>query len=330
MAGDSCCDAAATSCTFWILGLAKGIAAGVVAHLVPCFQTADRLTLVRQPKQAEKRLVTRVPGPRAFFPQLSAQQQEDAYFWRWVIACQLGQSVDGSDFGRHHMWDDERLAAQAILRSGAARSIDAHWPDLSSVRTYRMFCGKRSRYFSLSDRTHRNPLTGWFGYVNGMGVSLEGAVSDARRMSDEYLDGNDVHCTYLPTAQTYGGEPLGFAKDVLRHLAVEGGIYTWTAVLLAQLWIDFLDSNPTLCFLQVAHSEGTTHTKSALRLLHKQCPHLLGRLRIVCLCGASLIRPSKMQRRAGFQAINILKFEDRLIMPWATGASRPTFCDVLA
>jgi len=154
-----------------------------------------------------------------------------------------------------------------------------------------------------------------------MGTSLQQAGDDARRFSDCFADGNDVHCVYLPTSQDRPvGDTAGFLRDVWRHLAVEGGLVTPAALLLAQRWVDFLDDNPTLSFLQCCHSEGSTHTAAALRLLRRHRPDLLCRLRVLGLCCAHIILPEEFG--AGLQSMNFLKREDRTILPFATGSAK--------
>ena len=164
----------------------------------------------------------------------------------------------------------------------------------------------------------KDPDGGHIGYVNGMGaISLGHAGEDAAHFSDRFADGCNLHCVYNPTHQKMSqGDISGFAADVLRMQAVNGGSYMKTSYLLVQQWIDFLDANPGKNFLQVGVSEGAVHVNAALRILCKSRPELISRMRVIGFCPAYFILPADFPK--GLQVLNFVKIEDDVINPWGT------------
>lgn len=263
----------------------------------------------------------------AAFERLPPMAQEGVYFWRLALAVQGGAAADEPDWGVRHLWEDVRQAARALHRSGGLGQAG-----LAQVDCRQFVRGRQWRYFSLLDRANRNPPTGWVGFVNGWGMSLEEAIADAEKFSGMFVDGNNLHCVYNPTLQTQKNQPDGsrgdasccsfIMQDSGRYMAIDGGSYSGVALLLAQQWIDFLDDHPGQSFLQCCHSTGATEVNAAVRLLLRHRPELLDRLRVISLCSAHIITPPR-SGNTGMQVRNILKVEDGRLFPcWVTGARK--------
>ncbi|GAM26237.1 hypothetical protein SAMD00019534_094120, partial [Acytostelium subglobosum LB1] len=120
--------------------------------------------------------------------------------------------------------------------------------------------GLGSQYMSRAECLGIDPSTGHIGYVNGMGMrNLVNAGRDMVWMSDNLCDGNNLHYVYHSThvdERFVGRDYRGLVKDVLRMAAVNGGSYTKTSYLVAQQWIDYLDSNPSKNYLRLLHLSG--------------------------------------------------------------------------
>lgn len=242
---------------------------------------------------------------------LSDEQRSAVHEQVWHLAKMRDSSVAGDDWGRHHCFDDPLRLARALHRL-------AHLGSEGLVAFSRLSYrfgegGLGSQYYSFSELRGRDPPAGFVGVVNGMGVqSLEHAGRDAAVFSF----GHDLHCVYHATHQ--GDGKLGFVQDVMRMKAVDGGSYNKTSHLLAQQIIDLLTANPGKKFLQIALSEGAAMCNGALRLLQQACPHLLHRVCVMMVAPAYFLSPDSY---FGVEAINIVKLEDRTILPFATGAS---------
>ncbi|MFS8564064.1 MAG: hypothetical protein LVR00_07030 [Rhabdochlamydiaceae bacterium] len=289
-----------------------GYAASTVADIF----YADTAYLQIRPSPAQSLLVIQ----RAFKAAQEQQKEHQVYHKVWEIAKMEDPTISGLDWGQHHAFENLERLQQALCRLGFLPSED--------VRSFNMLSpgfGEGgplgSQYFSLSEKTGRDPLPGPVGYVNGMGVpSLEHAGRDATQLSDLFVDGNNIHCVYNATHQRVwgGADGLGFIRDVLRMKAVDGGSYTRTSYLIAQQWVDFLTKNPNKKFLQVALSEGAVHLQGALRLLQSTAPELVERLCIINLAPAYFILPTHYN----IQVMNFVKAEDRVILPWAINADK--------
>jgi hypothetical protein len=80
------------------------------------------------------------------------------------------------------------------------------------------------------------------GLINGMGIcDLEHAGRDACSYAGPRYN---IHCIYNPTHQRNNGDAVGFARDVLRMKAVDGGSYSRVSYLAAQQIVDFLLTSP--------------------------------------------------------------------------------------
>jgi hypothetical protein len=185
----------------------------------------------------------------------------------------------------------------------------------------------KPQYFSLSDRSHREPVIGRFGYINGMGnPNISHTGQDAKKLSTRFLDSNNVFVTYNATHQKNAvTDYTGFLSDAFRMKAVDGGSSSKASFLLAQQWIDYLVENPHKYFLQMAHCEGAVHTNAALRIIKRAKPELLSRIRVLSLCPANFIDPKSFGN--GLQVLNFVKKEDRVINPWAIGSNQIGYAD---
>ena len=228
-------------------------------------------------------------------------------------------SIEGDRWGELHAFDDTSRLATAMHRTGLFNALKEQ---LAPVRCLPFGFGEGgigSQYYTLADRLQRNPIPGRVSYVNGMGIpTLELALSEARKVSDRFVDGNNIHGVYNATHQTAPkGDRCGFFRDILRFKAVDGGSYTKTPLLIAQQWIDYLNAHPGRNFLQIAQCEGAAHVNAALRLVQRSCPELLRRIRVLTLCPAHFILP---ETYPGVQIINLVKREDTTVIPWGVGS----------
>lgn len=289
--------------------------AGFCLSICSCGWPADTLHLAVVPHSQDG--LNRVDLHKAF-EQLPPRVQEGVYFWRWALAVEGGAAADEPDWGARHLWEDMQQAARALHRSGGLGQAG-----LAPVICRQFVRGRQWRYFSLLDRVNRNPSTGWVGFVNGGGESFDQAIIGAERFSGMYVDGNNLHCVYNPKSQKQPGDGccFGFVHDSGRYLAIDGGLCSGVTLLLAQQWIDFLDDHPGQTFLQCCYSAGASEVAAAVRLLQHHRPELLDRLRVISFCGAYIITPPRSGSHAGMQVVNILKVEDKNVLPWATGAS---------
>jgi hypothetical protein len=254
------------------------------------------------------------------FQSLHTSQQNRVYEKIWELEKMQDPRISGINWGEQNVFKDTERLAKALHRLGFLdQDVTIRHPvDCLSFSFGEGGLG--SQYFSLGEKLDRNPTTGRFGLVNGMGVpTLEHAGRDANNLSDRLLQGYNIHCVYHATHQNApSGDLLGFAADVVRMKAVDGGSYGKTSYLLAQQWIDYLTVHPHAKFLQMAHSEGAAHVNAALRLLKECRPDLLARVRVITFCPACFIDPNSYS--AGLQVRNLVKKEDGVINPWGTGA----------
>lgn len=226
--------------------------------------------------------------------------------------------------------DLERLA-KAIRRAGVLDESDG--PEVEVLHDW--FAEGRGAsgfadavYYSLEDKVGRDPASGWVGYVNGMGnISLEHAKRICKMVSRRYLDGCNVHAVYHPSHQrAVACDPAGYLGDVLRMCATNSGHYTKTSVLLVQLWIDYLTEHPEKKFLQIAHSEGTSHINAALNIVKMVAPELLPRIRVIAFCPAYVMLAEDYEDSEDPekkpQIHSFVKLEDSIIMPCARRADR--------
>ena len=254
---------------------------------------------------------------RAVFDALPPEKQGEAYQRRWELAKKDDATIAGDTWGQDHFWDDHTKVARVLHRMGLLGSAG-----VVSRRYFTGLVASGPQYFSLGEKQGKNPRTGEIGVVNGMGMSLKDAGSDAARFSDLYTNGNDCHCVHLPSNQDRPvGDFAGFVQDAFRMLSVEGGGVTKTALLITEQWIDYLDANSRKNFLQACMSEGTVHVNAALQILRKERPDLLARLRILAFCPAHVILTEESDKERGLQVRNIVKKEDGAINPWGSGSA---------
>ncbi len=249
------------------------------------------------------------------FQQLNDSQKGEVYGKVWELAKMQDPRVDGLNWGQEHIFDDLPRLAKALHRLGFLK-MEPNPRTIPSLSFAFGEGGIGSQYFSLGEKLGKDPEKGQIGYVNGMGVpTLNQAGRDADRLSNSLLSGYNIHCVYNATHQG-GTESYGFVKDIVRMKAVDGGSYTKTSYLIAQQWIDFLTSHPDQNFLQIAHSEGSSHADAALRLISETRSDLLAKIRILNFCPAHFINPTSYD---GLQAKNFKKVEDSVI-PWGAGS----------
>jgi hypothetical protein len=297
---------------------AKNLLSYVISYCANTIYSDKIVFLPNNPlhQTTEERIVRRQ------FEELSHPQKNEVYNKIWELAKMQDPQISGDRWGEEHAFDSLPRLSIALDRLGFFRSNNNPPIPVRCLSPAFGEGGIGSQYFSLSERADREPTSGQVGYVNGMGVpTLAHAGRDATRFSDRFTERNNIHCVYHATHQaTPSGDLIGFGRDLLRMQAVEGGSYTKTSYLIAQQWLDFLDSNPTRNYLQIAHSEGTVHLNAALRLIHSSRPDLLKRVRVVTFCPAHFILPENYGQ--GLQVINLFKIEDTTINPWAKGISQ--------
>jgi hypothetical protein len=258
---------------------------------------------------------------RNCFAKLTDPQKGQVYGKVWELAKMQDPRIKGDKWGQENVFKDDTRLANALQRLGFLNYGKSHAVSMLSSAFGEGGIG--SQYFSLGEKLGRDPQKGQISCVNGMGVpSLGHAGKDAARLSHGLLDGYNVHCVYHATHQkTPNGDLLGFAADVVRMKAIEGGSYSKTSYLIAQQWVDFLTAHTDQYFLQIAHSEGTAHVDAALRLLtDAKLDALFSRIRVMNFCPAHFLDPSIYSPH--LQARNFVKKEDSVINPWGTGATQ--------
>lgn len=241
---------------------------------------------------------------------------EQAYESRLLTAQQEGHEVDGN-WGRDHFFENPERAALAMRRSGILGLFQGlHWV-WEYIPRHPM---QKPHYYKFQERL--NPMQDrCISYVNGMQTPLRGlfmtAEADARLLSERFAHNLSFKCVYNPTAGPDGD------MEVYNELNQPWPVYTRTAFLIAQQWIDYLDGNPNGRFLQIAFSAGATQTRAALRLL-RECNllHFINRISIITLCPATFITPTIDDRGLPegirVEVLNIFKMEDE----WPAGADR--------
>ncbi|GAM25806.1 hypothetical protein SAMD00019534_089810 [Acytostelium subglobosum LB1] len=253
---------------------------------------------------------------KGLFETLTPKQKNEVYYKVWELGKMTDPSITGAHWGQDNVFTDTHRLANAMHRLGHL-GIAGLFP-LKCLSFKFGEGGLGSQYLSRGERQGQDPITGYIGLVNGMGISnLEHAGWDMLWLSDSLADGNNVHCVYHSTHQKSATDDFGgFVQDVLRMAAVNGGSYTKTSYLVAQQWIDYLDANPGKHFLQVGVSEGAAHTNAAIRLIIQAGRvDLLSRLRIIAMCPAYFISPDDYVD-TGIQVLNFVKMEDTVINPW--------------
>lgn len=245
------------------------------------------------------------------FAALSGEQKSLAYLLRWELANMDSAGVEGYRWGEIHFWTEPVKVARVLHRLGVLGTEGCTRIDYN-LRL--MGGGEKSSagYFSLSEKSNRDPVGGWISYVNGMGTSHWRAGGDASQLSNLLGYGNNIHAVYLPTRQNaHRGDLSGFVMDALRYLSVAGGSHTRASCLIAQQWIDYLSREPTKSLLQTCHSEGAAHVNAALELLRIARADLISRLRIITFCPAKIILPREDEP---LQVINLMKLDDFIPM----------------
>ena len=252
---------------------------------------------------------------------LSEPQKNEVYGKVWELAKMQDPTINGDNWGKNHAFDNIDRLCKALHRLGFFEKDHLH--SLKCLPFDFGEGGMGSQYFSLGEKTGRDPITGRIGYVNGMrNISIGHAGKAAASLSELYADGNNLHCVYHSTHQKSIQVDLrGLAGDVMRMKAVNGGCYTKTSYLIAQQWVDFLIANPNRKFLQISHSEGAAHVNAALRIIKESCPDLLSAIRVINLCPAYFILPEQYPNKE-FQVLNLVKKEDIVINPLATHAEK--------
>jgi hypothetical protein len=298
---------------------AKTLFAYVISSIAEKIYTTNIIFL---PKTSPLALSVDESIVRSHFDGLSLPQKDQVYGKIWELTKMLDPTINGANWGQQHVFDHIPRLSAALNRLGFFPGQTQNMMEIPCLPQSFGEGGIGSQYFSLAERAGRDSIRGQIGYVHGMGVpSLEHAGRDAAHFSDRFADGNNLHCIYHATHQAgASGDFIGFAKDVLRLKAVDGGSYTKTSYLIAQQCIDFLDNNPNRNFLQIAHSEGAAHVNAALRLISKSRPDLLNRIRVITFCPAYFILPETYG--PGLQVINLFKTEDSTINPWAANMDK--------
>jgi hypothetical protein len=150
--------------------------------------------------------------------------------------------------------------------------------------------GKQIKYFStieekvqfrscLYDLKRPELPCGQIGFHNGIMCSFEDAKANALRISDQWAQGFNLHCTYSATA--------GFAKDIASALLGQGGAVNPAVLHLLEQWQDFFETHPNEHrLLQFCHSRGAIETYNALVQLP---PELRQRIIVIAIAPACLI-----------------------------------------
>lgn len=270
---------------------------------------------------------------REIFSGLSEEERNRAFGKFYELKKVEDPRISGPRYGEEHFWEDLELTKKAIHRCGY---LGSEGITVVECNTHFLIGGEseshHSSYFSLGEKLGKEAETGWIGYINGMGTSIEQTGSHVSRFSDAACHGLNIHCVHLPTRQSTPAVDLGgFLVDAGRHIAVDGGTYSKASCLVAQQWIDYLTENPSKSFMQVCYSEGASHVNAALNILREARPDLLSRLRIITFCPAHVIAPREGEP---LQVINLVKTEDYAIFPWGTGmehvVSRKEFVQIVA
>ncbi len=253
---------------------------------------------------------------KEIYLRLSEPEQARVHGKVWELAKMVDPRISGWEWGKNHCMHDEIRLRKALHRLG-----HLHPNGLFPLRCLKYSFGEGglgSQYFSFGERKGIDPLHGWVALVNGMGIqSLEHAGSDAVTYAGEY----DIHCVYNSTHQVGGTDLVGFAKDVTRMKAVDGGSYSRTTYLVAQQICDLLAFDPNKRVLQIGISEGAAHVNAALRLLQSACTHLLPRISVILFAPAFFIKPNAFPQ---VELVTFAKLEDSTVCPWGTNATKIT------
>lgn len=161
--------------------------------------------------------------------------------------------------------------------------------------------GERPEFYDLG----REEIgRGVVGFVNGWNTDLTKAVGRTEELSRRLLGGCNLHCVHNPD--------LGAVGNLLRTVTGEAGHRGRTSLFLVNQWINFLDGHPGDRYLQLCHSDGTTHVLNALKLLKQIRPDLCSRMEVISLCSAVFI-PTEGEE---WKVKHYVKMEDRVVQ-WA-------------
>ena len=137
-------------------------------------------------------------------------------------------------------------------------------------------------------------------FVNGLGLSLDGARWDAYRVSDTFFSGEDIYMVYN-SAPRY--------TSIAVTPGLQNGVCFPACRRLLELWMHFFwtrrGNNETL--LQICHSQGAAHTRTALMHLPVE---FRPRMRIIALGPAAFFLPSN----DGVQVVHAYKREDPVLL----------------
>lgn len=203
--------------------------------------------------------------------------------------------VSSPSWGEDHAFDDlERLVAAMDIVGALGRVpiVCEVWMDWEK---------------NLHTRAHiwrmdRKASGGRFvAFVNGLGLSLDGARHDAYQVSDRLLGGEDLYLVYNAAPESISA----MAATPALH---DGVCFPATRRLL-ELWMHFFwtrrGNAETL--LQVCHSQGVAHTRAALVHLPAE---FRPRMRVLALAPAAFFLPSD----DGVQVVHVYKTEDPVLL----------------
>lgn len=150
-------------------------------------------------------------------------------------------------------------------------------------------------------RMNRKTPSRFVGFVNGLGLSLDGCRWDAYRLSDSLFSGEDMWVVYNAAPAPY--------TSMAVTPALQDGVCFPASRRLLELWMHFFwtrrGSNETL--LQVCHSQGAAHARTALRYLPAE---FQPRMRFIALAPAAFFPPDQ----GGVQVVHVYKVEDPVLM----------------
>lgn len=224
---------------------------------------------------------------------MDAQTRNSIYEYVYHLAL---PRISGPSWGEDHAFDDlERLVAAMDIVGALGRQpiVCEVWMDWERNLACRAHIWRMDR---RPMRPHR-----FAAFINGLGLSLDGARHDAYQVSDRLLEGEDLYLVY------------NAAPDSLPAMAstpaLHSGVCFPATRRLLELWMHFFwtrrGNSETL--LQVCHSQGAAHTRAALTQLPVE---FRPRVRILAMAPAAFFLPSA----DGVQVVHIYKTEDPVLL----------------
>ncbi|KAM9984611.1 hypothetical protein ACTFIY_009053 [Dictyostelium cf. discoideum] len=249
----------------------------------------------------------------------------------WELCKKQDSRIDGLFYGKNHLFENLKFTIRSLHRCNHLNDLDETNNELIKIEFTNRFKRNKTtnstQYYSLGEKIGKDFEMGQIGYVNGMDNSIGWAGTDASKISESMVEGMNLHCVYLPSYQISPDNYSPSPNDAIGHLTINGGEFSKTSILIAQLWIDYLFDNPDKSFLQICASDGGTFVTNAIKIIIKYSPNLLSRISFLFLAPGCILIPNDFNNNNDDNNIEysksnqVLKLEDTLISKFATGAN---------